>query len=154
MSWSLKLENGDLSISGSRIGIVTGKAKLAQDLRNWILEHMGTDDLHPGFGSLLDGGITPQGAVVPGVIGTDDLDVAEVEIRSEIQRIVSDYQSLQLARAKSDKLSYGRATMTPSEVLLSLDDIAIEQNMDTLKVTISISTASDDNFELQLTLTS
>jgi hypothetical protein len=151
MSWSLRLENGDLSISGSRIGAVTGKAKLIQDLRNWILEHMGTDDLHPGYGSLLDGGVNPQGVVIQGVIGSD-LDIAEVEIRNEIQRIVSDYQALQLGRAKSDKQTYGRATLTPSEVLLSLDDIDIEQDMDTLKVTLGISTAADDNFELQLTL--
>lgn len=153
MSWSLKLENGDFAISGSRIGTVTGKEKLVQDLRNWILEHMGTDDLHPGYGSLLDGGVTPQGVVMPGVIGTDDLDLAEIEIRNEIQRIVADYQALQLARAKSDKLTLGRPTLIPSEVLLSLDGIDIEQDMDTLKVTLSISTATDDNFELQLTLT-
>jgi hypothetical protein len=69
MSWSLRIQNGDLMLDGTNLGRATGSAKLIQDLRCAILEKMGTDDLHPEYGSLLDGGRDESGDVQPGYIG-------------------------------------------------------------------------------------
>lgn len=111
---------------------------------------MGTDSLHPTFGSLIDGGTNTDGVEVPGVVGETNLDLAVLEIEAEIQRIVRDYQRQQLDRAKRDKLTYGKATLEPEEVLVDLTGISFVPDQDALAVTISIQTGTGDNVDLSL----
>lgn len=143
MSWSLQLQHGDFAIGGARLGTVTGGRKLLQDIRCAILEKMGTDNLHPGYGSIIDGGITPDGAIANGVIGEADIDLAMIEVEAEINRITRDYQRQQLARAKQDKLIYGKATLDASEVLIDLQSLNFYQNQDTLFIQITYVTGID-----------
>lgn len=152
MSWSLRLQYGDFVVESASLGTATRQRKLLQDIRCALLERMGTDSLHPSYGSLIDGGVTPDGTEVSGVIGQADLDLALLEIESEIQRVVRDYQRKQLDRAKRDKQTYGRATLEPEEVLIELTGINFKQSQDVLKVTIGLQTATGDNFEIELPL--
>src|SRR4051794_27221905 len=99
MSWSLELRGGDLAIGGASYGVVTNQAKLVQDLRCAILERMGTDPDHPGYGSLIDGGRL-NGVEQESVIATDDWDVAVLTVEGEIRRIVDLYQKMQIARSE------------------------------------------------------
>lgn len=151
MSWSLKVSHGDLELSQASFSTVSGGAKLAQDLRGYILEHMGTDDLHPEFGSLLDGGIR-NGEYVEGVIGqpNDALSLALVE--REIRRLVADYQARQLTRARNDAAIYGKATLSKGEVLLSLSRIDTTQADDTMYITLNILTGDGSAISLDLAL--
>lgn len=141
MSWSLQVRNGDLALSGASYGVVTGGNKLTQDLRCALLEHMGTDPSHPTFGSTIDGGMRSDGTYIPGVIGEGRSDLALIRIEAEIRRIVRDYQARQLERAKNDKLTYGKATLTGNEVLMNLVGISASQSLDTLNVKVQIQTA-------------
>jgi hypothetical protein len=152
MTWSLKLRNGDLALGAAQLGTVTGEEKLVQDLRAHILEHMGTDDMHPEFGSLIDGGTLPDGTVSPGIIGALNDDFASMEVASDIRRIVNDYQDRQLARAKDDRYTYGKVTINRGEVLLSLDDIEVTRSMDTLQVNLKITTARQSDVDVIFTL--
>lgn len=138
MSWSLKVSNGDLSPAPASLDAVSGAQKLVQDLRLWILERMGTDDLHPRFGSLIDGGTTPEGDEIPGVIGTDFAQ-GRAFVESEIRRICREYQMMQLARVKQDKVTLGRATLTPAEVLRDVTKIDFSQYEDALLVNVTLS---------------
>ncbi len=72
MSWSLQLRNGDLFHQHGHYAQVYGPAKLVQDLRAQILERLGHDDMHPEFGSALDGGILPDGTTIDSVIHSMD----------------------------------------------------------------------------------
>lgn len=151
MSWSLQItEEGDFNVEASRYSTVTGQQKLVQDFRCALLEPMGTDNLHPEFGSLIDGGITPEGVVSNGVIGETDLDLITLFIQTEVNRIARLMQQSQLARAKADKLTYGKATLTPQEVLLSLNGIQFTQSQDTLFAVISLTSANNANFSINL----
>lgn len=151
MTWSLQLRNGDLSLGGASYGTVTGEDKLAQDLRCFILEQMGTDDMHLDYGSTLNGGRMPDGTLVPGVIGhaTND-EFAELEVESELRRIIGQYQARQLQRAKDDRLVYGKTTLHRGEVVLGVRSIAIQRTVDTMNVTITIETAADSLVTLGL----
>lgn len=152
MTWSLRIRNGDFVVDSAHLGTVTAQQKLLQDFRCAILEQMGTDNLHPNFGSLIDGGVNPEGEFVTGVIGEVNLDEVTLTIETEVARIARYMQRAQLARAKSDKLTYGRATLVPQEVLLSLNGIEFEQREDILGVTIFLTAANNANFEVELAI--
>lgn len=150
MTWSLQISNGDFTVDAAHLGTVTAQNKLLQDFRCAILEQMGTDNLHPEYGSLIDGGINAEGKVVEGVIGRTDPHEVAMLIESEVSRIARYMQRTQLARAKSDKMTYGRATLVPQEVLLSLNGIDFLQREDLLRVTIHLTAANDQTFEIGL----
>lgn len=152
MTWSLQLRNGDLALSGAQFGTVTNENKLIQDLRCHILEHMGTDNAHPGFGSLIDGGVTPEGQAVTGVIGEEHIDLVVIAIEAEIQRIIKEHQAKQLSRAKSDRYLYAKSTMTPREVLLGIANIQITQREDRLNVKVTVQTATGSVLDLDFPL--
>jgi hypothetical protein len=152
MSWSLRLHNGDLTLNQANYGTVTGEAKLAQDLRCYILERMGLDDMHPDYGSILDGGTLSDGTEAPGFIGLINDDFTQLQIESELQRIVNSYQGLQLARAQDDQLVYGKTTLTRNEILLSAS-FNFDAEGDTLNVTLSLTTAANSTVDLTLDLT-
>lgn len=151
MSWSLKVSHGDLDLSQASLGTVTGTAKLVQDLRCFILERMGTDDLHPSYGSLLDGGFR-NGQYVEGVIGSANDEMSIVVVHSELRRIVAAYQAMQLARARQDLAIYGKATLAKGEVLLGLNNIEFTQRQDTLTVTLHITVGDGTSIPLSLDL--
>lgn len=152
MSWSLRINNGDFVVDSAHLGTVSAQQKLLQDFRCALLEQMGTDNLHPDFGSLIDGGITPDGHTVTGVIGETDPEEVTLVIETEVSRIARYMQRAQLARAKSDRLTYGRATMVPQEVLLSLNGINFLQYEDAIRVTINLTAANNKDFDIELAI--
>ena len=151
MSWSLKVSHGDLVLSQASLSTVSGSDKLAQDLRAFILERMGTDDLHPEFGSLLDGGIR-NGEYVEGVIGQSNDALSLALVQREIRRIVADYQARQLTRARNDAAIYGKATLAKGEVLLSLSRIDTTQVDDTMNITLDILAGDGATISLDLSI--
>jgi phage baseplate assembly protein W len=144
VSYSFALNNGDLNpIGQGGVAVVTGIDKLKQDLRNWILEPVGTDPLHLDFGSNLDGGMSPTGQIIPSMIGsTNSADVA-LQVESEIRRVVYAYQQQQAARLVQDQQDFaGKNTFSPGEILYSLDTVTTTIIGDVLLVSLAI-TASD-----------
>lgn len=152
MSWSLRVSNGDLVLQSGKLGIVSGQNKLVQDLRHFLLERMGSDPLHPDYGSLIDGGVTPAGRTVASPIGGTDWRFVALELEADIRRICALYQNGQVERARKDRQRYNRVTLTPAEILLAVTDVTFQQNMDTLNVTISLSTGAGTTENLSLAL--
>lgn len=152
MTWSLKVSNGDLTLSNAGLGTVTAEQKLVQDLRCFILEKMGTDDMHPTWGSLIDGGTLPNGQESSGIIGQTEADFVRLELENEIRRIVGAFQQQQLERARNDQVIYSKATLTKGEVLFDLTDITLEQVEDQMNITLSLQTGSGDQLTLDTSL--
>lgn len=142
MSWSLRLQNGDLALDGRAIAQVSGAPKLVQDLKCAILEPRGHDRYHPDFGSIIDGGYNEQGVYVPSVIGETDWDFVALRVETEIRRICSLHQKAQIERDRNDRVRYGRSTLDLSEVLEAVTNVDITQSQDTMRVRVSIRTAS------------
>lgn len=151
MSWSLQLRGGDLVIGGSNFGTVTDQNKLIQDLRCAILERMGTDEDHPWFGSLIDGGRL-NGVDQPSIIATDDWNVAVLAVEGEIRRIVDDYQKRQIVRTERDRTTYGKPTLTPGELLMGLGDIKFYQAQDNLLCRVTLITGADGEIVVNVPL--
>lgn len=150
MSWSLELRNGDLTISGARLGQTTGSNKLVQDLRCAILEPRGHDDMHPSFGSLIDGGIDEAGREVASIIGTDRWEFAALQIQSEIRRIAALHQARQTERAKADRLAYGESTLENAELLYQVSNIDMVQAQDRLLVTVTLQNGRGEQFSFDV----
>jgi len=123
MSWSFDIKAGDLTFVSSKSGaaIVTGKNKTFQDLKNGLLEPMGTDTMHPEYGSLLDGGTLPDGTPIDSYIGKDSLSVYKIE--EEIVRVVQSFIDKQNTRVNSDIATFGRSTVSDSEIIESIGSI-------------------------------
>lgn len=152
MSWSLQLRGGDLSIDGATLGRVTGAQKLVQDLRCALLESRGFDDLHPTFGSLIDGGIDEYGNSVQSIIGSIDWEFAALRIQSEIRRVAAEYQKQQTNRARNDRSVLGQSTLTNDELLLDVSNIAMTQAQDRLMVNVTLQTATGQTIPLDIPL--
>lgn len=142
MSWSLQIQNGDLSLGSQGLNTVTGGPKLVQDLSCAILEPMGTDPLHPSYGSLIDGGTDSNGVTQTGVIGQLNDAQNAAFVQSEVTRICRNYQAAQIARNSADVATYGKSTLTASEALLHLLGVTMQQVQDQLLLTATIQTGT------------
>lgn len=148
MSWSLQITDGDFRVDSAHLGTVIGQNKLVQDMTCAIMERMGTDNLHPEYGSLIDGGRTPDGVTATSVIGDSDTEMVALRIETELTRIARQLQNQQLTRAKGDKMTYGKATLSPQEVLMELQGVEFVVNQDQLLVTVRLITATGTNLDL------
>jgi hypothetical protein len=154
MSWSLELRNGDLSLGGTRLGSVTGGQKLVQDLRCAFLEPRGWDDIHPSYGSLLDGGLDDNGIQVDSVIGTNNWERIALRVEGEIRRICALYQQSQVDRARADRYTYGESTLAPNELLIRVSSVQMYQAQDTLLAHVTLETGIGDTVEIDIPVSS
>lgn len=149
MSYSLQIRSGDLNPSGGSVAVVKGVQKLVQDLRCALLEPRGSDPQHPDYGSLLNGGIDEQGRTNPGVIGSTISAETMLGIEAEIRRVLTAYQIDQQSRLYEELNSYGgQTTLTPDELLYTLDAIDTTQVNDVVVVSVKISTGTGQQFEI------
>jgi hypothetical protein len=151
MSKSFQIDNGDLVISsGRKFGTVTGSGKLAQDLRLWILEKIGTDPSTPTFGSRLDGGII-DGQEIQSYIGQIVNQQRVNEIVREVGNVVNKYQSTQLEKLKRDAVLYqGEQTLVPDEILHFINSIEGKAVGDIVAVQVNCTTLSGTIFKLTI----
>lgn len=138
-------------VGGASFGTVTQQTKLVQDLRCAILERMGTDEDHPWFGSLIDGGRL-NGVNQESLIGTSDWNLAVLSIESEIRRIVDQYQKQQILRTEQDRTTYGKPTLTPGELLMGISNVQFFQAQDNLLCRITLVTGADAEIPLNIPL--
>lgn len=141
MSWSLDISGGDLNLISQKNGMntVTGARKAFQDIRSEILESMGNDPMHPEYGSLLDGGITPDGRLVESEFGNiiDSGTIYRVEL--ELRRIIENYAKRQKEKLLSERQRLGgKHTFSANELVSSIESIETKQVYDTLLVRIRL----------------
>jgi hypothetical protein len=142
MSKSLRIVNGDLSVGAGRaFETVSGAEKLAQDLRLWILEKIGTDPATPGFGSRLDGGAV-DGQQIESFIGQIGSLERLNEVKAEINTLLSLYQATQIQKMQRDIISSstGRHTLSSDEILQTVESIEAAMTGTTIVVRVIIKT--------------
>lgn len=150
MSYSLKIQNGDLSIgTGRALDTVSGAFKLGQDLELWVLERLGTDPSTPQYGTSLDGGVL-NGQAIPSFIGQMATQVNVNAIQSQINAMLLTYQSLQVAKQQADIAVYGQSTLTPDEILQEITSIQALAVQDQVIVRVTITALS--GLQQQLTI--
>lgn len=127
MSFSLKVVNGDLSISAGKFDLVSGTEKLTQDLTCWLTERYRDDRFHPNYGSILD-------SYIGGVIQADE---TIVRVQSETQRVLANYQQMQMARFREFPNKF-----LPSELLQSVNGVDVSLSYDKVIVLVRITTSA------------
>ena len=150
MTWSLRLENGDLVKGpGNNLETIEGPDKVVQDLLCWIREPYGTDPLNPELGSLID--VAEEGTVVfsNGITNFLPNDYSEMVV-SEIRRIISGYQLTQMARLKTELHQYnGLYTFSDNEIIEDFN-IMYQNDYDTVYITITLQMVSGDYYSVDI----
>lgn len=153
MSKSLAVINGDLVIGpGRSYQIVSGKDKLKQDLKLWVLERIGSDPLLPDYGSLFDGGIV-NGQTQESYIGN----VANPQVLSELRaltiKLVNNYQTMQYNKMQDEAVLYqGKNTLDSDEVIDKLTAVNVVQSGTTILIQVVISTLAGSLLKVTIPL--
>ncbi len=128
MTYSLKIQNGDLSVTGSECNIVYGTSKLVQDMEIWLLTRYGSDRMHPTFGSVLQDFIgQPMSSPT----------TTQTNVYNEILRVLNNYQSMVYASFQGSPNNFSLA-----ELPYSIDSISPTVTYDTLYCTVQVSNPS------------
>jgi hypothetical protein len=154
MTWSLKLQGGDLvKGKGNSLSTINGSDKVQQDLKNWILTEFGSDPFAPGYGSIIEH--EENTIVKTGEDSSDVLFVPESKLDlvvSEVDRIISRYQALQLVRLQRETVEFnGRHTFSSGEIIQEYE-IEYEQITDTLYVDVILTLLNDETKAVSLTV--
>lgn len=151
MSTSLKISGGDLSIgSGRSYERVNGAYKLAQDLRLWVLEQIGTDPATPTYGSRLDGGVI-DGVEQASYLGQVANPFVLTQIRSEIISLLADYQTDQISKMKREMIAFGgQNSLTADEILQKVVSVDTSQVGDQVIVRVIVTTLAGTQLKLTI----
>lgn len=126
MTYSLALSNGDLAVSGSRVDLARGRNKLIQDLDTWLRERYRVDRFNPNYGSTLQS-----------YIGSVMSELSNFEIKSEVLRVLDNYQNNQIQRFNADP-----GLFTADELISEVVDVQIKAEMESIVITVSLRTVS------------
>lgn len=127
MSYSLRVLDGDLCRKGSQLDLVYGLEKLIQDVDLWLRERYGGDRFHLNMGSILQD-------YVGGIVS----DSTDAEIQAEVLRVLQNYQAVQLRRLREKPQS-----LSPSEMLMSIDDVTARATYDSVQVSVRLRNGSN-----------
>jgi hypothetical protein len=132
------LQSGDLVISGGGYQMVTGMARVQQQIGLCLREPYGSDRFHDRWGSVLPNWI---GTVIEGPN-------IQMELRAELIRVVKNFISSQSALISQRAVNGLRSVLSPAETLVDISNIKIIQNQDTLVVKATLRTAGGQEFSI------
>ena len=147
MTWSLGLtKNGDLALGSQGFAKVSNENKLVQDLKYELLQRRGSYRYAKEYGSNLEENMI---GAVPA-----SFEEAALKIEADIAEIIRRHQRRQLIRAKSDKMTYGAATLTAKEVVMDFTITKMVQDQTAINVEIELTTAGSNPaaYPIKLTL--
>lgn len=130
---TMMLRDGDLVPTRRDFVMVSGTGKVSQDLRCALLEPLGNDRFHPGWGSTLDQ-----------FIATIADEETRVEIESEINRVISNYAAVQRDKIEADITGDAETRFTTDEILSRVRGVRVEVGTETVKVDITLQTVSGE----------
>jgi phage baseplate assembly protein W len=128
---TLALVQGDLSPAPGGYLMYEGASKIHQDLALALKEAYGADQLHPRWGSILQR-----------FIGTPLTDDVKTKVLTEINRVISNYITVQNARIVQDSNTGNLSNMTTDDVVRSISNISAQQIYDSLVVSVALETLS------------
>ena len=142
----IKVADGDIVIGGDgKPVMVEGAARIQQEMALWLLEPIGTDAVYPKFGSDLWN-----------YIGAPAFDDNLTAIRSEVNRVVTNYiaaQNEQIARDKQ-RLSDNEflQVWTEDDIVSTLNSITVSATGTIVNVLVIVSTAAATQVSVAQTL--
>ena len=139
---TLEVENGDLVLANGSFATVTGPSKVSQDIEIATLTPYGSDRFHPRYGS-----------VFASYIGTASNPSTATFIRTEMLRIIKNYMAVQLSKVRSAAQQGQASPFAQGELVASIGDINVQQQLDRFQVTASVNTASGQQVNVSTSTT-
>jgi phage baseplate assembly protein W len=137
---TLRLLSRDLVLVGGEFQEAAGDVRIQQDLRGALLEPLGNDRFHPGWGSVL-----------PQFIGVNYVTAETVaKISQEVTRVVANYVAVQQSNLQRDSLAGRISRYTTADIIRSVDGIAMTAVADKVYGTIKLSTYGAYNIALSI----
>lgn len=113
MSFDLKIENGDISITADgKLNTVSDNNKLRQDIVKILLTKLGENKYHPTYGSSI-------GAIEIGHVTDESL--LELDLSSSAESSIRNLMTLQGSQAK-------RQYLTPGETIVAILDVSVDRD--------------------------
>jgi hypothetical protein len=131
------LRNGDLDLIGDRFAMVEGAARVQQQLGLCMREVWGVDRFHPGWGSVMPNWI--GGVINAGL---------ELDLRSEVLRIVKNQMSSATDQINRRANSGLAPVVVAGEIITNVSNIVVRQAQDQVFVRVVLVTASNAEFSL------
>lgn len=134
---TLFLRDGDLMPANRDLVKVGGAGKVAQDLRCALLEPLGNDRFHRGWGSTLEDFIA----------GVADEDM-RFDIEAEVNRVISNYAAVQRDKIEADITGGGSTRFSTEELLSRIRGVRVNVERDSVQVQITLQTVAGEVFLL------
>lgn len=120
-----------------------GAQKIHQDLALALQEAYGGDSFHPRWGSIL-------GAMVGGPLTAD----LKQQILAEVNRVISNYITVQNARIIQDNNTGSLSRMTTDDVVNAVENITAQQLYDQIVVSVTLQTLSRQQININQVISS
>lgn len=133
---TLEIRAGDLALAPGGYAMLTGRAKMKQDLAVAVREPLGCDRFHPNWGSVL-------GEMIGGISGDD----TKGRILAEINRLIFNYSAVQNDQF-AGTYSSGQPLYTNDEVISAVTGIKITAREDAFYVRVSLVTMANNTVTL------
>lgn len=130
---TLLLRDGDLVPSHRDFLMVRGAGKVAQDLRCALLEPLGNDRFHTGWGSSLQT-----------FIASITNETVRMEVEAEVNRVISNYAAIQRDKIEADISGDEETRFTTSEVLSRVQSVTVDVAQETVAINISLRTVAGE----------
>ena len=133
----LLIENGDLVIGQGGFVLTEGPTKVRQDLSHAAAEELGLDRFHPRWGSLLSR-----------YVGMPEGDEVRALVKSEMNRIVQNYISVQNFNLREDQRLGRPNRYNASELVSEVASIDVRQEYDRFFVRVTVTTFGGESVVL------
>jgi phage baseplate assembly protein W len=134
---TLALIKGDLATAPGGYLLYDGALKIHQDLALALQEVYGGDSLHPRWGSILQNLI--GGPLTPDVTQS---------VLSEVNRVLSNYITVQNSRIIEDSTAGNVSSLTTDDVVGSVLSASAQQIYDSLVVSVTLETLSRQQIQV------
>lgn len=135
--------DGDLVLAGGNFQTLSGPAKIQQDLGIASLTPLGSDRFHPRYGS-----------VFASYIGQPVGPMTQSLLQSEINRIIKNYQTVQLNKMNRAILQGYATAYGLDDLIQAVQSIEITQNFDSFTISVSLVTMSGTTVNVAASVTS
>lgn len=134
------LRNRDLVLSGDQFALVSGAARLQQQLGLAMSDPYGSDRFHPDWGSTLHQYVGLAYSPATGEF-----------IKAEVNRVIRYMLSVQNTMMTDRSVLALKPTITAAEIVADISEVRVDQQQDSLSVKVSVRTASQQQVDVLTT---
>jgi phage baseplate assembly protein W len=138
----LAVIDGDLVLFGGSYLLLSGAARIKQDLTFALRDEYGADPSHPYWGSLLRR-----------YIGQPITESLRQQILTEIQRVLSNYISVQADQVNRTISSGVLGNFDTGDVVRNVTSIDVEPDLDRIRVSVALTTMAGETVKIARTVT-